>query len=87
LERLPLVTERSRALEIVMGGKDFDADTAERYGWINRAVPDVDLDSFVERFATRDASFGTAGRILPWSKGGPRESRAVHGSLGCPWLW
>ena len=57
LERLPLLTGRARALEIAIGADDFDADTAERYGWINRAVPDAELDQFVERFATRVASF------------------------------
>jgi enoyl-CoA hydratase/carnithine racemase len=57
LERLPLVTGRSRALEIVVGGEDFDADTAERYGWINRSVPDADLDAFAHRFARRVAGF------------------------------
>lgn len=57
LERLPLVTGRSRALEIIVGCEDFDAATAERYGWINRALPDDQLDGFVERFAQRVASF------------------------------
>jgi enoyl-CoA hydratase/carnithine racemase len=57
LERLPLVTGRSRAMEIIAGGEDFDADTAERYGWINRSVPDAELDAFTERFATRVATF------------------------------
>jgi enoyl-CoA hydratase/carnithine racemase len=57
LERLPLVTGRSRALEIIVGCEDFDAATAERYGWINRAIPDDRLDSFVERFAQRVSSF------------------------------
>ena len=69
LERLPLVTGRSRAMEIILGGKDFDADPAERYGWINRAVPDAELDAFTDRFATRVASFdrfatATANQIL-----------------------
>jgi enoyl-CoA hydratase/carnithine racemase len=57
LERLPLVTGRSRAMEIITGGEDFDADTAERYGWINRSVPDAELDAFTDRFATRVAGF------------------------------
>ena len=39
-ERLPLLVGRSRAIEIVLGGDDFDADTAEKYGWINRAIPE-----------------------------------------------
>ncbi len=57
LERLPLVTGRSRAMEIIAGGEDFDAETAERYGWINRSVPDAELDAFTERYAARVASF------------------------------
>ena len=44
-------------MEIITGGEDFDADTAERYGWINRSVPDAELDAFTDRFATRVASF------------------------------
>jgi enoyl-CoA hydratase/carnithine racemase len=57
LERLPLVVGRKRALEIVLGADDFDAATAERYGWINRTVPDAQFDTFVERFAQRIARF------------------------------
>ncbi|MDC0711946.1 enoyl-CoA hydratase/isomerase family protein [Stigmatella sp. ncwal1] len=57
LERLPRLVGRARALEIVLGGDDFDASTAERYGWINRAVPDAELDAFVDTFARRIASF------------------------------
>ncbi|GHJ42637.1 enoyl-CoA hydratase/isomerase family protein [Streptomyces sp. TS71-3] len=57
LEVLPQVTGRSRALEIVLGGQDFDADTAERYGWINRSIPDDQLDAFVDDLAGRIASF------------------------------
>ena len=56
-ERLALNTGRARALEIIIGAKDFDADTAERYGWINRALPDADLDAFVSDLATRVAGF------------------------------
>jgi enoyl-CoA hydratase/carnithine racemase len=54
---LPLLVGRARALEIIVGSEDYDADTAERYGWINRAIPDADLDDFVDRFARRIASF------------------------------
>ncbi|MFD9740843.1 enoyl-CoA hydratase/isomerase family protein [Umezawaea sp. NPDC059074] len=56
-ERLPLLVGRGRALEIIAGADDFDADTAERYGWINRALPDAELDAHVDRVATRVASF------------------------------
>jgi enoyl-CoA hydratase/carnithine racemase len=57
LEWLPRVVGRSRALEIVLSGDDFDADIAERYGWVNRTVDDDDLDSFVEALVRRLASF------------------------------
>jgi enoyl-CoA hydratase/carnithine racemase len=54
---LPLLVGRARAFEIIASSEDFDADTAERYGWINRAIPDAELDDFVDRFARRVASF------------------------------
>lgn len=57
IERLPLLTGRARALEIVLGADDFDAQTAERYGWINRALPNDELDAFVDNLAQRIASF------------------------------
>ncbi len=57
LEWLPRVVGRSRALEIVLSGDDFDADIAERYGWVNRTLDDGDLDSFVDTLARRVASF------------------------------
>ncbi len=60
LERLHALAGRSRALEVIVSGDDYDADTAERYGWINRCVPDADLDEVVERFAARVASFDRA---------------------------
>jgi enoyl-CoA hydratase/carnithine racemase len=57
LEWLPRVVGRSRALEIVLSGDDFDADIAERYGWVNRTVDDGDLDPIVDTLAQRIASF------------------------------
>lgn len=57
IERLPLLVGRARALEIILGSADFDAATAERYGWINRALPDAQLDGFVDALARRIASF------------------------------
>jgi enoyl-CoA hydratase/carnithine racemase len=57
LEWLPRVVGRSRALEIVLSGDDFDADIAERYGWVNRALNDDDLDSFVDTLVARLATF------------------------------
>src|SRR6266851_209451 len=56
-ERLPHLVGRGRTLETVLSGNDFDGDTAERYGYINRALPDAELDSFVDALARRIASF------------------------------
>src|SRR5712675_1180289 len=56
-ERLPHLVGRGRALEIVLGSNDVDGDTAERYGYVNRALPDAELDGFVDALARRIASF------------------------------
>ena len=66
LEWLPRLVGRSRALEIVLSGDDFDADIAERYGWVNRTLDDNDLDSFVDALARRLASFD--GKTLATAK-------------------
>jgi enoyl-CoA hydratase/carnithine racemase len=56
-QHLPRLMGRGRALEAILGCEDFDAETAERYGWINRALPPHELGPFVERLARRIASF------------------------------
>src|SRR6476469_9098596 len=56
-ERLPHLVGRGRALEIILGANDFDGDTAELYGYVNRAIPDAELDGFVDALARRIASF------------------------------
>jgi len=56
-ERLPHLVGRGRALEIILGANDFDGDTAERYGYVNRALADAELDGFVDTLARRLASF------------------------------
>jgi enoyl-CoA hydratase/carnithine racemase len=56
-ERLPHLVGRGRALEIILGANDVDGDMAERYGYVNRALPDAELDSFVDGLARRIASF------------------------------
>jgi enoyl-CoA hydratase/carnithine racemase len=57
VQHLSRLLGRGRAMEAILGAADFDADEAERYGWINRALPDADLDAFVARLARRIASF------------------------------
>ena len=56
-ERLPPLVGRGRALEIILSANDFDGETAERYGYVNRALPDTELDGFVDALARRIASF------------------------------
>jgi enoyl-CoA hydratase/carnithine racemase len=51
--RLPALVGRGRAFEILLGGADFDGDTAERYGYVNRAIPDADFVKFVDDYARR----------------------------------
>ena len=55
--RLPRLVGRGRALEIILGCADFNAETAERYGWVNRALPANEIDMFVNALATRIAGF------------------------------
>jgi enoyl-CoA hydratase/carnithine racemase len=57
LQRLPLLVGRSRAIEIILGGDDYTAERAELYGWINRAIPDAEFDSFVSNYVHRILSF------------------------------
>ncbi|KAI3321573.1 ClpP/crotonase [Xylariaceae sp. AK1471] len=57
LRLVPRLTGRARALEIVLGADDLDADTAALYGWINRAIPDDQFEAFIDRFARRVAGW------------------------------
>ena len=57
MARLPRLMGRGRALEVLLGADDIPGDLAERYGYVNRSLPDSDLDAFVDAFATRIASF------------------------------
>jgi enoyl-CoA hydratase/carnithine racemase len=76
VDRLPYLMGRGRALEVILGCDDFDAALAERYGWINRAIPDQEFEAFVEQFARRVASFDgqsirEAKRLVIQHGGGP----------------
>jgi enoyl-CoA hydratase/carnithine racemase len=55
---------RGRALEVLLSAEDYDADLAERYGWINRALPAGELGDFVRSLAHRIASFRAAGHAV-----------------------
>lgn len=56
-ERLPRLIGRDRALEAILGSDDYDAELAERWGWVTRALPDAELDAFVDATVARLASF------------------------------
>jgi enoyl-CoA hydratase/carnithine racemase len=63
--RLRRLTGRGRALEIMLSGQDYPAPLAAEYGWINRVVPDEELDDFVQGLAERIATYPAEGiRIL-----------------------
>ena len=55
--RLPRLVGRGRALEIILGCGDFRADVAERYGYVNRALPAEEISYFVTSLARRIATF------------------------------
>jgi enoyl-CoA hydratase/carnithine racemase len=57
MARLPRLMGRGRALEVLLSADDVGGDLAERYGYVNRALPDADLDGFVDALAMRIASF------------------------------
>ena len=57
MARLPRLIGRGRALEVLLGSEDIRGDLAQAYGYVNRSLPDADLDGFVDALATRIASF------------------------------
>jgi enoyl-CoA hydratase/carnithine racemase len=57
MARLPRQIGRARALEVLLGSDDIGGELAEAYGYVNRSLPDVELEGFVDALATRIASF------------------------------
>jgi enoyl-CoA hydratase/carnithine racemase len=57
MTRLPRLIGRGRALEVLLGSDDIRGDLAESYGYVNRSLPDAELDEFVDTLASRIASF------------------------------
>ena len=62
-QHLARLMGRGRALEVMLSAEDYDAELAERYGWINRALPAAMLDQFVKSLAHRIARFPVAGQL------------------------
>jgi len=63
-QHLTRLMGRGRALEVMLSAQDYDADLAERYGWINRALPADEIDDFVNSLAHRIAKFPAAGHAV-----------------------
>ncbi|MGF6487907.1 enoyl-CoA hydratase/isomerase family protein [Pseudomonas frederiksbergensis] len=57
MARLPRLMGRGRALEVLLTGNDINGELAERYGYVNRALPDAELDTFVDTMARRISRF------------------------------
>ena len=57
MARLPRLMGRGRALEVLLGAEDINGELAQLYGYVNRSLPDSELDGFVDAFAVRIASF------------------------------
>jgi enoyl-CoA hydratase/carnithine racemase len=63
-QHLARLMGRGRALEVLLSADDYDADLAERYGWINRALPADELGDFVSSLAHRIARFPAGGQLV-----------------------
>jgi enoyl-CoA hydratase/carnithine racemase len=68
MARLPRLIGRGRALEVLLSSDDIGGELAEAYGYVNRALPDAELDGFVDAMATRIAAFDK------WAIARPRVS-------------
>src|SRR5262252_9162608 len=63
VQHLARLMGRARALQVMLSAEDYDAELAERYGWINRALPANALDDFVRSLAHRITRFPAAGLV------------------------
>src|SRR5246500_5027900 len=69
IQHLARLMGRARALEVMLSADDYDAELAERYGWVNRALPAKALGDFVRSLALRIASFPAGGRAVVKERG------------------
>jgi len=93
-QRLPRLVGRPRAMEIVLGAADLDAETAERWGYLNRIFDARDIGPFVDALARRIASFppeavrlakeGVNAADLPLAEGLPHEAWLFQKTLRLP---
>src|SRR3979409_2201552 len=68
-QHLTRLMGRARALEVMLSAEDYDAELAERYGWVSRALPAGGLGDFVKSLAHRIASFPAAGHVAVMDRG------------------
>jgi enoyl-CoA hydratase/carnithine racemase len=80
-QRLPRLVGRARALEIVLGCEDVPADLAERWGYLNRALPPQQLGPFVDALAQRIASFPAEAIALAKRSVDAADATVVEGLL------
>jgi len=80
-QRLPRLVGRARALEVILGCEDVPAELAERWGYLNRALPPAELGPFVERLALRIASFPADAVALAKAAVDAAELPTAHGLL------
>src|SRR4030095_4009454 len=69
IQHLTRLMGRGRALEVILSAEDYDAELAEQYGWINRALPAKALGDFVRSLAHRIAGFPAAGHVAVKDRG------------------
>ena len=77
MARLPRLIGRGRALEVLLGSDDIGGDLAAAYGYVNRSLPDAELDAFVEALATRISAFDK------WASNTKRLVNAASLPRGC----
>ncbi len=80
-QRLPRLMGRARAVEAILGCADYPAELAERYGWVNRALPPDELRPFVDELSYRIASFPAEAIALAKEAINAAEQPTVEGLL------
>lgn len=86
-QRLPRLLGRSRALEVILGCEDFTAELAERYGYVNRALPADEIGAFVSNLAARIASFPAEAIALAKQAAAAAEPDPREGLLEEAWCF
>jgi enoyl-CoA hydratase/carnithine racemase len=86
-QRLPALVGRARALEVMLGCGDVDAATAERWGWVNGALPSAQLREYVDELAARIASFPAGAIAAVKTSAGNALPDPVPGLCTEEWLF